>query len=297
MAGTLQSMTGFGAATGPLSPRVSANVRLTTVNARFLDLVVRTYPRTETTELELALRPVLAHVLARGRVQVTIELQVAGTGEAGLGFDWNVAAALAHALAKKPAGLELAALSLRDLLSLPGFAPGRDDLVLNDDERAALTALVGRALDEVVATRRREAAALAPQIAEELRTVAAFQQFLVTNARGLRERLQARLRERLGTLLAGREVDEQRLVQEAALLAERADVAEEAQRLAAHLEHFELIRAQRGAVGKKLEYLLQEMLREVNTAASKCREAGDGEHVVEAKAAIERLREQCANLE
>ena len=69
------------------------------------------------------------------------------------------------------------------------------------------------------------------------------------------------------------------------------------QRLAAHLAHFEQMLAQGGAVGKKLEFLLQEMLREVNTAASKCREAGDGDQVVEAKAAIERLREQCANLE
>jgi uncharacterized protein (TIGR00255 family) len=297
MAGTLQSMTGFGGANGPLSARLGASVRVTTVNARFLDLVVRTHPRMETTELELALRPVLAQGLTRGRVQVTIELQAAGAGSASLELDWGVAAALVQALAQKPTGLELAPLSLRDLLALPGFAKGHDDPALTDDERQALIALVARTLDEVVAARRREAAALLQQVAAELKAVGGFQRFLVANAHGLRERLQARLRERLAALLAGRDVDEQRLVQEAALLAERADVAEETQRLAAHLAHFEQMLAQGGAVGKKLEFLLQEMLREVNTAASKCREAGDGEQVVEAKAAIERLREQCANLE
>jgi uncharacterized protein (TIGR00255 family) len=74
-------------------------------------------------------------------------------------------------------------------------------------------------------------------------------------------------------------------------------VAEEVQRLEAHLTHLRGLLAEGGAVGKKLDFLLPEVLREVNTAASKCREVGVGERVVGAKAALEKLREQCANLE
>ncbi|MCX7895346.1 MAG: DUF1732 domain-containing protein [Thermoanaerobaculum sp.] len=85
-------------------------------------------------------------------------------------------------------------------------------------------------------------------------------------------------------------------MQEAALLAERCDVAEEQARLAAHLEHFRRLLQEGGAVGRKLDFLAQEMLREINTAAAKVREVGFGMWVVEAKAAAERLREQCANL-
>ncbi len=107
----------------------------------------------------------------------------------------------------------------------------------------------------------------------------------------------ARLSDRLATLLDGTEVSQDRLLQEAAVAADRADVAEEVQRLAAHLDHFERLLGQGGPVGKKIDFLLQELLREVNTAGSKCREAGMGERVVEAKAALEKLREQCANLE
>jgi uncharacterized protein (TIGR00255 family) len=98
-------------------------------------------------------------------------------------------------------------------------------------------------------------------------------------------------------MLAGTEVSQDRVLQEAAIAAERADVAEEVQRLAAHLTHLRALLAEGGAVGKKLDFLLQEVLREVNTAASKCREVGMGERVVGAKAALEKLREQCANLE
>ena len=93
------------------------------------------------------------------------------------------------------------------------------------------------------------------------------------------------------------DVSQDRVLQEAAVAADRADVAEEVQRLAAHLAHLRSLLAAGGTAGKKLDFLFQELLREVNTAASKCREVGMGERVVSAKAALEKLREQCANLE
>ena len=297
MAGTLRSMTGFGQAGGELSQRLRAEVRLTSVNSRFLEVALRTHPRVETAELEAAVRPVLAAGLARGRVQVTVDLALLARASAGLVLHWEVAESLLAALAQRPAGIELAPLELRDLLALPGFAEGGGELVLTPEEQQALLALVGQARDGLVAVREREAAALLPQVVGEIALLAKFRSWLAEVNDQVRTSLMARLSDRLATLLDGAEVSQDRLLQEAAVAADRADVAEEVQRLAAHLDHFERLLAQGGPVGKKIDFLLQELLREVNTAGSKCREAGMGERVVEAKAALEKLREQCANLE
>lgn len=297
MAGTLRSMTGFGQAGGELSQRLRAEVRLTSVNSRFLEVALRTHPRIDTAELEAAVRPVLAAGLARGRVQVTVDLALLARASAGLVLHWEVAELLLAALAQRPAGIELAPLELRDLLALPGFAEGGGELGLTPEEQQALLALVGQARDGLMAVREREAAALLPQIAGELELLTSFRGWLAEVNDQVRTSLMARLSDRLASLLDGTEVSQDRLLQEAAVAADRADVAEEVQRLAAHLDHFARLLAQGGPAGKKIDFLLQELLREVNTAGSKCREAGMGERVVEAKAALEKLREQCANLE
>jgi uncharacterized protein (TIGR00255 family) len=297
MAGVLRCMTGFGQAQGELSPRLAAQVRVTSLNSRFLEVVVRTHPRIETAELEAALRPVLAERIGRGRVQVVIELKPVVAGRTDLVLHWEVASSLLDALAGRPEGLELAPLTLRDLLALPGFSEGGGELALAPEEQQVLLALIGSARDALVAVREREAAALMPQIDGEVAELEAFQRWLAEVNAGLRETLLARLREKLVALLDGMEVNQDRLIQEAAIAVDRADVAEEVQRLAAHLAHLRSLLAEGGAAGKKLDFLLQEVLREVNTAASKCREVGMGERVVSAKAALEKLREQCANLE
>lgn len=298
MAGVLCSMTGFGQAEGPLSARQGARVRLVSLNARFLEIVLRTYPRMDLAELELEARGILAERLHRGRVQVTLELQtLPGQAAASLEFNWSVVEALEAELGARPARLALAPLSLSDLLALPGFAQGRGELRLDEEELHALRVLLGKARDALVAAREREAAALLPGIEADVAALEAFRQWLGEASSDLRERLHRRLRERLAGLLEGVAVPEERLLAEAALLAERADVAEEVERLGAHLAHLRQLLNGGGAVGKRLDFLLQEILREVNTTASKCREAGMGERVVEAKAAVERLREQFANLE
>jgi len=297
MAGVLRSMTGFGQAQGELSPRLAAQVRVTSLNSRFLEVTLRTHPRIETGELEAALRPLLSERVARGRVQAVVELRSTAREVAGLVLHWEVASSLLEALGQRPKGLELAPLTLRDLLALPGFAEGRGELTLTAEEQKTLLGLVSEARDALVSVREREAAALLPQIEGEVAELESFQRWLVGVNSELREVLFARLRERLATALEGMEVNRDRLLQEAALAADRSDVAEEVQRLAAHLTHLRGLLVEGGAVGKKLDFLLQEVLREVNTAASKCREVGMGERVVGAKAALEKLREQCANLE
>jgi uncharacterized protein (TIGR00255 family) len=289
-------MTGFGRAAGPLSPRLAAEVRLASVNGRFLEASVRTQPRLDSAALETAIRAVLGERLRRGRVQVMVALQLVEPGLGGVVLHWEVAESLLAALAVRPAGLDLAPLTLRDLLALPGFAEG-GELVLSEEEHRELLALVADARDSLAAAREREAAALLPQIRDEVSTLRGFHGWLGEVNAQVRDRLLARLRERLAALLEGIDVPAERLAQEAAILADRADVSEEVTRLGAHLDHLERLLDEGGAAGKKIEFLLQELLREVNTSGSKCRDAGMGERVVEAKAALEKLREQCANLE
>ncbi len=297
MAGVLRSMTGFGQAQGEISARLAAEVKIASVNSRFLEIAVRTHPRIDTAELEAALRQAFAGALARGRVQVTLDLRALAPAASKLVLHWEVARELMDALAQRPAGLELAPLALRDLLAIPGFAEGGGELVLTAEELQAVLALASAARDALVAQREREASALLPQVRGELAELASFQRWLAVVNEQVRTALFGRLRERLASLLEGAEVDPQRLLQEAAMAAERADVAEEVQRLGAHLAHFDALLDDGGPAGKKIDFLLQELLREVNTAGSKCREAGMGERVVAAKAALEKLREQCANLE
>jgi uncharacterized protein (TIGR00255 family) len=289
-------MTGYGAAQGPISERIEASVRTTSVNARFLETTVRVLPRLEVDDLETAVRRVLGEAIERGRVQVTIELRAAPGAGASLQLHWEVADALLAALAGKPAALALAPLSLRDLLALPGFSEG-GALSLNEEERAALLALLSQAREALVREREREAAALLPSLRAAMAELDSFRDWLAVANAEIGAALLARLRERLARLLEGTAVPEERLAIEAGILADRADVSEEVDRLSAHLAHLDRLLAGGGAVGKKLDFLLQELLREVNTSASKCRDAGMGERVVAAKSALEKLREQSANLE
>ncbi len=293
----LRSMTGFGEARGPLSERMDAIVRLTTVNARFLEVAVRTTPRIELAELEPMVKTVLGAALVRGRAQLAVELRAAAAGPAAFRFRWDVAQALATELANRPEALQMAPLSLRDLLQLPGFAEGLGELEPTAEERERLLALVAAARDRVVADREQEAAALRPQIDREVTALAEFVAWLRGVNAQLSAQLLARLKERMARLLDGVEVGEERLVAEAGVLADRADVSEEVQRLEAHLTHLTSLLNSGGPAGKKLDFLLQELLREVNTSGSKCRDAGMGERVVDAKASLEKLREQFANLE
>ena len=252
-------MTGFGSAEGQLSARLLAHVRLTSVNARYLELSLRTTPRLDQAELEVGVRRALATHLARGRVQLNLDLEQT---------------------------------------ALPGFAEGLGELELDGEEQRRLLELIGQAAGRLAADREKEAAALLPQIEGEVAELESFAVWLDSVNGELRSVLLERMRERLASLLQGTTaVPEERLLQEAAVLADRADVSEEVQRLKAHLAHLRALLDEGATVGKKLDFLLQELLREVNTSASKCREAGMGERVVAAKAALEKLREQAANLE
>jgi uncharacterized protein (TIGR00255 family) len=166
-----------------------------------------------------------------------------------------------------------------------------------DESWAALQPALAGALDALADMRRREGAALVAALEKHLDEVEATLAGIVRRAPELTRAQRDRLRERVADLLDGRPLDPGRLEQEVALLAERGDVAEECDRLQSHLAQFQTTLKQSGPQGRRLDFLLQEMHREVNTMGAKSADAALAHEVVGLKTSIERLREQVQNLE
>jgi uncharacterized protein (TIGR00255 family) len=293
-------MTGFGRASGRLSDRFGASVVIRSVNHRHLDVQVRTSVREELPELEAAVKNAVSEGLERGRVSVQVDLDRTRTSATRVEVDGEAVASVLDQLRRieLPDGVadtvELGqALSVPGLVSVSGGAT-----VLDTAETEALAGIARRARDEFIAMRREEGERLRGQLDGELERIDRFVSWFEPQIPELRTRIVERLRERLERLLGPDVVvDEQRIAQEAALLADKSDVSEEIVRLQAHLDGFQSRLEEGGAVGRALDFLCQEVHRELNTLGSKCREVDVGERLLEAKTATERLREQVQNLE
>ena len=161
----------------------------------------------------------------------------------------------------------------------------------------ALERALGLALDALVTAREREGRALAADLATRTERVAALAKEVAALAPGSVEAYRARLQERLEELLRGIPLDQARILQETAVFAERTDVAEEATRLVAHLDAFRQLLASPEPAGRRMDFLVQEMHREVNTTGSKSQSLEVSSRVVELKAELERIREQVQNVE
>ena len=285
-------MTGFGAAEGPVGgARVSVELR--SVNHRFFNPSLKL--PAEFARWEGEVREALRRRIGRGHVTVTARVD----REAAAGaIDEARFASYVHALRNLrdrhalAGDVDLATvLRMPDVLGGSSGAPG-----VGDGE--GLVSVVERAAEALNESRSAEGARLATFLAERLSVIEEAVGRISARAP---ERLVAqrdRLRESVRQLTDGMAVDEQRLAQEIALMADRLDVQEELERFSAHLAAFRDALAQRGeAVGKRLGFLLQEMLREANTTGSKANDASIAREVLSIKEELERLREQVENLE
>ncbi len=289
-----RSMTGFGAAEGPVSGG-RLQLELRSVNHRHFNLQLKVPP--ELQALEGDLRERLRGRIARGHVTLTARWTEEPARPGALKLDLARARELMDALRQLQRELEL---------------PGEIDLgwiarqpeVLTADAAAPPTvepdevlSILDRAADALLAMREAEGAALARELSGHL---AGIETALAGVEVRAPERLVAerdRLRVAVAGLLDGGRLDEARLAQEIALIAERLDVAEEVARLKSHLTATREALAQRDAVGRQLGFLGQEMLREINTIGSKANDAAITHAVIGMKGEIEKFREQVENLE
>jgi uncharacterized protein (TIGR00255 family) len=298
---SLASMTGFGRAQGELSDRMRVSVVTRSVNHRFLDVVVRTNLREELPEAEAVVRASVSEAVHRGRVTVQLTLEVTASREA----DVLVSAAAVRSTLQQLREIELedgastSTLGLRDVLVVPGLVSlAAERTELDEGELEALGTLVGDAVLGMQRMRAEEGVRLGRHVAREIARLREFLSWIEPRLPGFREQVLDRLRLRVDELLGpDSTVDPDRLAQEAAMLADRSDVVEEVVRLHSHLEQLEQRLGQGGVVGRALDFLCQEVHRELNTLGSKCREPGVADHLVEAKTAAERIREQVQNLE
>jgi uncharacterized protein (TIGR00255 family) len=289
-------MTGFGRASFEAAGTTFA-VELRSVNQRNLDLQVR-LPRA-LGGLEAELRKALGQRFARGKLEVSVAPAAGSVPRAELEVDRPLVQrylALARELAREPGVIDR--VSIAELLAMPGVVRTVEAAAREQDVAEPLLAAVSRAADAVLAMREAEGAALARELAARLANVSALVAELGARAgevqRAVRERMRARaeqLRAETGLL------DEARLYHEVALAAERLDVAEELARLASHVEQFHAALAGAEPVGRRLDFLAQELAREANTLGAKAGDAPLAHRVVDLKTEIDRIREQVQNVE
>jgi uncharacterized protein (TIGR00255 family) len=296
----VMSMTGFGRARAELSKRFGVSVVVRSVNHRYLDIQVRTNLREDTPEIEAAVRSVISKSFQRGRVTAQVNLERILTAEVDVAVNVDAVREVLDQLSNVEVPEKFGAtVELGDVLAVPGLVSvASPETILEEEEVSGLRSVASEAVAEAMVMRREEGERLIRQIESELAEVVAFVDWFEPQMPEFRQRLLDRTKERVEGLLGSEvQVDPERILQEAAVLADRADVAEEIVRLRAHFENFTERLAAGGVVGRSLDFLCQEVHRELNTLGSKCRELGVADRLVDAKSAAERVREQIQNLE
>jgi uncharacterized protein (TIGR00255 family) len=298
----LASMTGFARDSGSLPDGSSFVWELRSVNGRGLDVRLRLPPGLDV--LEAPLREAVGKRLKRGNLNATLTLKREDRAprltpdpvalEAAIALVLEVSARLPGA----PVPSAEAVLSLPGVLRAEVFETDEADEAAR---RATLAASFAVALDGLVASRAREGAQLTKILETLLAEIAALRDAAAVEAAGQPAAQRARLLENLANLLGDGDVrarvPEERLAQEVAMLAQRSDVREELDRLSAHITEARSLLASGKAIGRKMEFLTQEFVREANTLCSKSASVALTRVGLELKAAIERLREQAANVE
>jgi len=296
----LMSMTGFGRARAELSDRFGVSLVVRSVNHRYLDIQVRTNLREDTPEIEAAVRSVISKKINRGRVTAQINLERILTAEVDVAVNTDAVREVLDQLSNVAVPEKFGGtVELGDVLAVPGLVSvASPETILDDDEVSGLRSVASEAVAEALVMRREEGERLVRQIESEVGAVIAFADWFEPQMPEFRQNLLDRVKDRVDGLVGPEvKIEPERILQEAAVLADRADVAEEVVRLRAHLENFSERLAAGGVVGRSLDFLCQEIHRELNTLGSKCRELGVADRLVDAKSAAERVREQVQNLE
>ena len=291
----LKSMTGFGTGRARAGDEeISVEVRA--VNHKHLEVKVR-LPR-ELSMLEPAVLKAVRVRCVRGAVDVAVRRSASTATGAVPTVDQAMARAWREALRTVARAAELADVpTAAQIANQPGVVRMEEPVTELGVAEAALERALTEALEALVTMREREGRALEADLTSRLSRVATLADEVAALAPRTVEAYRARLQERVVELLKGAPVDEARLVQEVALFAERTDVAEEATRLQAHLAAFRGFLAASEPAGRRMDFLVQEMHREVNTTGSKSQSTEVSTRIVELKAELERIREQVQNVE
>lgn len=293
--GKLLSMTGYGSAKGSIEGQ-EITVELKSVNNRYLDCSVR-LPRNFLFAEDTVKQAVSAGV-SRGKVDVFVSAQASQDSGTVVSVNEELARGYRDAVARiaETLGLE-SGLNAFSLARFPDVLTVERRELDKDKAAAALSEITAKAVEEFNAMREREGERLRRDMLGKLETieglVSVVEERSPQTVKEYRERLEARLRD----ILADRSLDEQRVITEAAIFADRTAVDEETVRLRSHIAQFRTMLEEGSPIGRKMDFLVQEFNRESNTIGSKCSDASLAKVVVDLKSEIEKIREQLQNVE
>ena len=293
--GKLLSMTGYGSAKGSVEGQ-EITVELKSVNNRYLDCSVR-LPRNFLFAEDTIKQAVSAGV-SRGKVDVFVSAQASQDSGTVVSVNEELARGYRDAVARiaETLGLE-SGLNAFSLARFPDVLTVERRELDKDKAAAALSEITAKAVEEFNAMREREGERLRRDMLGKLETIEGFVSVVEERSpqtvKEYRERLEARLRD----ILADRSLDEQRVITEAAIFADRTAVDEETVRLRSHIAQFRTMLEEGSPIGRKMDFLVQEFNRESNTIGSKCSDASLAKVVVDLKSEIEKIREQLQNVE
>ncbi|MDX1679552.1 MAG: YicC/YloC family endoribonuclease [Akkermansiaceae bacterium] len=291
----MQSMTGFGRGSGQ-HEGVQASVEISTVNRKQAEVVIQ-MPR-ELAELESSIRKTVLGSISRGRAQVSIKLEQESAETTELKVDQGLASALQQAMTQlgEELGQDLT-LSASDLLSQPELVSLGEAEIKPDRAMAAISPALSEALTALQAMRAEEGKHLKEDFLTRLDRLKGFTSSLAKAAPARPERYRELLMKRLADAGLELDLEDERVLREIALFADRCDISEELTRLHSHFAKFSDYLESGEPCGRPLDFLCQELFREFNTIGSKANDARIAQTIVEAKTELEKIREQVQNVE
>ena len=291
----LKSMTGFGRGEGEITLGKMA-VECRSINHRYCDINLKLPKRLN--PLEARIKEVIRSGVARGRVDVSIKFDAAGEGKVQLEVDLELAEQYYKAL------LALGErFGIRDGVTLELLAGAKDLIVAKEGGEDVepywqeMVPILKQSLEDMDRMKRAEGETLARDLQQRLDRISTLLGEIRSKFPSSLKGYQERFGERVRLLLNGSELDPSRLQQEVALWAERMDITEEMVRAESHLKQFRAFFGSQEPVGRKMDFLLQEIHREANTISSKANEAEISQRIVEVKSELEKIREQVQNIE
>lgn len=292
---TIKSMTGYGSAKGSVAG-MELTAELKSVNNRYLDVNIR-MPR-GFLFAEESMKAAVGKHISRGKVDVFLTVNASGSEDIVVRVNEPLLQAYLKALKDVSARYEIPDdLSLSNISRLPDVLSVEKNEADQEAVSAGLVALLNRALDDFDAMREKEGQRLLTDISERLNTIERLVGVVEERAPETVMQYEARLRQKLEAVLEGKNIDENRIIAEAAIFADHIAVDEETVRLHSHIAQMRAMLQNGSPFGRKADFLIQEFNRESNTIGSKCQNADIAKIVVELKSEIEKIREQIQNIE
>ena len=291
----IKSMTGYGRVVALLDGRNIA-VEAKSVNHRFLEISLRTpsalFP------LEMEYKKKIGERFKRGRIDVSIRLEGEGADTSKVNLNLEIAHNYFDVLSRLKAEFHLQEpITLKSLTVFRDIFTPPSETELSPDFLSRVEKTLQEALSMLMNMRQDEGIALYSDMAMRLKAIQEIMETIRLRAPQVVLEYQKRLADRIKELTAGYALDDARLAQEVAIMADRCDITEELVRMQSHINQFEALLQSEDAEGKKIDFLLQEMNREINTIGSKSNNAEIARQVIEAKSELGKLREQAQNIE